>query len=338
MRHDRRATAAAIGLWEDYLDQDLISTVAGAREALGKSCEPREFGAEQAPRYELFHAASSICSQKVRVVLAHHALSYVSHAMNMFIGQTYLPGYVRLRMLGCEHYGGALVSHHSGSTSAAAHGCDGAVVPTLVDWATGEVVVDSHRICLHLDGQIVEPERLRPGPLAASIDEDLELIDHMPNYQMLMGRTVGGGPSTATLQDRGGAFSRRKVAWCDQYLQEYRNDPKLAAAYTAKRAKELSAADELFSPEAMRTAYRRAEVGLVALERKLEGRGARWLYRDHPTLADLFWGVELSRMKNVGVAHVWEAGRLPKVERFSRATEELPAIRTAVTDWPGAMF
>ncbi len=321
------------------MDQDFISTVAGAREALGKSGEPQKFGASEAPRYELFHAASSICSQKVRVVLAQHALPYVSHDMNMFVGQTYLPGYVRLRMLGCEHYGGALVSHHTGSTSAAAHGCDGAVVPTLVDWATGEVVVDSHRICLHLDTQVAEAQRLRPERLATLIDEDLDLIDHMPNYQMLMGRPDSGGPSTSTLlKDKGGAFSRRKVAWCDQYLEEYGDDPALAAAYTAKRAKELSAADELFSAEAMRSAYERAEAGLVALERKLEGRGARWLYQDRPTLADLFWGVELSRMKNVGVAHVWEAGRLPAVERFSQVTEELPAIRTAVSDWPGALF
>ena len=116
-------------------------------------------------------------------------MPYLSHDLNMFVGQTYLPGYVRLRMLGCEHHGGTLVSHHSGSTSAAAHGSDGAVVPTLVDWGTGEVVVDSHRICLHLDGQMAEAKRLRPAPLAASIEEDLDLIDHMPNYQMLMGRT-----------------------------------------------------------------------------------------------------------------------------------------------------
>ena len=320
------------------MDQHLISTVSGAREALGKSGEPQEFGAKPAPRYELFHAASSICSQKVRVVLAHHALPYVNHDMNMFVGQTYLPGYVRLRMLGCEHYGGALVSRHSGSTSTAAHGCDGAVVPTLVDWETGEVVVDSHRICLHLDAQQAGADRLRPEAFAASIDEDLQIIDHMPNYQMLMGRTGSGGPSTATLKDKGGTFSRRKVAWCEHYLEEYGDDPKLSAAYTAKRAKELSAADELFSPEAMRSAYERAEGALVALEGKLADRGARWLYRDHPTLADFFWGVELSRMKNVGMAHVWEAGRLPQVERFSQATEDLPAIRTAVTNWPGAMF
>jgi 2,5-dichlorohydroquinone reductive dechlorinase len=31
------------------------------------------------PRFELFRAANSICSQKVRAVLAHHAMPYVEH-------------------------------------------------------------------------------------------------------------------------------------------------------------------------------------------------------------------------------------------------------------------
>ena len=320
------------------MDQELISTVAGARQALGDAGGAQDAGVGESPRYELFHAASSICSQKVRAVLAHHGMAYTSHGLNMFVGQTYLPGYVRLRMLGCEHYGGALVSHHSGSTSAASHGCDGAVVPTLVDWGTGEVVVDSHRICLHLDDQVAEADKLRPDRLAEAVDDDLKLIDDMPNYQMLMGRTLNTAAAGATLQDLGGTFSQRKVAWCTKYLEEYGEDARLAAAYTAKRAKELSAANELFSPQAMQAAYDRAQAGLAVLERKLEGRGTRWLYRDGVTLADLFWGIELSRMKNVGTAHFWEGDRLPAVEEFSTSTEQIPAIRTAVIDWPGAMF
>ena len=320
------------------MDQELVSTVADARQALGDAGRIQGVATGGAPRYELFHAASSICSQKVRTILAHHEMAYTSHDLNMFVGQTYLPGYVRLRMLGCDHYGGALVSHHTGSTSAAAHGCDGAVVPTLVDWEAGEVVVDSHRICLHLDAQAAEPDKLRPHTLADAIDEDLRVIDDMPNYQMLMGRTVNGSKPGASLQDMGAAFSQRKVAWCTQYLEEHGDDPKLAAAYTAKRAKELSAANTLFSPQAMTSAYDRAQAGLAALERKLERRATRWLYRDAVSLADLFWGVELSRMKNIGAATFWEGGRLAHVERFCASTEQIPAIRTAVMDWPSAMF
>ena len=319
------------------MDQTLASVAARAREALGKGGETHGPAAGDQPRFELFHAAASICSQKVRVVLAWHRLPYREHGLDMFAGQTYLPGYVRLRMLGCERHGGALVSHHSGSTSASAGGCDGAVVPTLIDWQSGEVIVDSKRICLWLDDIVASERKLRPDALAAAIDADLRVVDELPNYQMLMGRTVKGTESAATSQDVAGTFSRRKVAWCTQHLQEHADDPVLAAAYTAKRAKELSAADALFSAEAMRAAYGAAEAAVVDLERKLAGAGAPWLHGDAPTMADLFWGIELLRMENVCTAHVWE-GRLPHVERFLAAVRAMPAIRTAVLEWPNATF
>ena len=319
------------------MNHALAKTVADARAALASAGEIVNHVDDRPPRYELFHAANSICSQKVRSVLAWHRLPYASHPVNMFLGQTYLPDYVRLRMIGCERLGGTLVSHHSGSTSAAA-GCDGAVVPTLLDWETGEVIVDSKRICLHLDEQVPEAERLRPRPLAGAIDEELGIVDDLPNYQMLMGRRTGASESADTKGDIGGTFSQRKVAWCDRYLAEHAGEEPLARAYRAKRAKELSAATDLFSPEAMRAAYARAEAALDGFERKLARRDDIWLFGAAVTMADLFWSIELLRMKNTGVSSYWEGGRLPRVERFAAAGEALPAIRAAILDWPGAMF
>ena len=315
---------------------DLDTTVSRARTALDGAGEA--IGGDPSPRYELFHAATSICSQKVRCVLAHHDLPYASHTMNLFLGQTYLPDYVRLRMLGCDRLGGALVAHHSGSTATDRGGCDGAVVPTLVDWETREVLVDSKRICLHVDAGVPEDRRLRPAALAAAIDAQIAIVDDLPNYQMLMGRTPGDRERPESRSDTLAAFSMRKVGWCDGYLAEQAGDPTLIRAYLAKRAKELSAADELFSPSAMRAAYRRAEDSLHALEQVLAGGSGPWLFGDLVTLADLFWGIELIRMADVGVASFWEEGRLPRVERFAAATRALPAIRRAVLDWTAARF
>ena len=67
-------------------------------------------------------------------------------------------------------------------------------------------------------------------------------------------------------------------------------------------------------------------------------RQTRWLYRDNLSMSDLFWGIELLRMKNTGVSHFWEEARLPHVEQFFAMAEQVPAIRTAVVEWPGAMF
>ena len=321
------------------MDDTLTATVSGAVRGLGGAGEAIGVRAGETPRYELFHAANSICSQKVRCVLAQHEFGYVSYALRLFEGQTYLPGYVRLRMMGCESLGGALAAHHGGTTSAEASGCDGAVVPTLIDRETGEVIVDSKRICLHLDAQAPKAARLCPAELVAVIDAELAIVDNLPNYQMLMGRSPKGGEAVESRADTHAAFSRRKVAWCDKLIAEHAGDDTLVRAYTAKRAKELSAAEELFAPEAMRAAYDRAEAALQVLERKLTTRkSGTWLFGDRLTMADLFWGIELLRMQEVGAAGSWEGGRLPQVERFAASAEALSAIRSAIIEWPGARF
>lgn len=319
------------------MNQHLISTAAAAREALGNVGELIGCANDGMPRFELFHAASSICSQKVRSVLAYHAIPYTSQSLSIFQGQTYLPDYVRLRMIGCEHYGGALVSRHTGSTSTASGGCDGAVVPTLIDWQSGEVIVDSHKICIYLDNQIPTRRQLRPDDLQPMIDDDLKIIDNLPNYQMLMGRTVSGTESTITRNGQGSVLSLKKVEWCDHYLNAYSADKILVAAYTAKRDKELSAANHLFDPQAMNLAFDRAESALRNLNGKLVGK-SQWLYSDNATMADLFWLIVLLRMKNTGANRFWENGQLPNIESFCRSAEQLPAIRQAVIDWPDAMF
>ena len=274
----------------------------------------------------------------MRAVLAHHGLPWRGHELSIFKGDTYLPSYVRLRLAGCARHGGPLVSRHSGSTSIEAGGCDGAVVPTLVDHASGDIIVDSKCICIHLDAQVREGGRLRPTDLAAAVDRELAVVDDLPNYQMLMGRPVSEGEAPLTRSGVGETLSMRKVAWCDERLQECGPDEALAGAYRAKRAKELSAARELFSPEAMRAAYSRAEAAVVRLDAQLAARSTQWLLGDEVTMADLFWGIELLRMANVGVASFWEGGTLPNVEEFVAAAARMPAISEAVLEWPGATF
>lgn len=316
----------------DLLEAKLIA----ARGALNGAGDL--IGSNPQPRYELFHAATSICSQKVRGVLAHHGLSYVSHSMNLFHGQTYLPDYVRLRMHGCEAQGGRLAWRHSGSTAAERYGCDGAVVPTLIDHERREVLVDSRLICLYLDATLPEHRRLRPARRSAAVEEQLAIVDDLPNYQMLMGRTPGETERLESRTDILAAFSLRKVAWCDRRLAEHEGDETLVRAYAAKRAKEASAADWLFSPQAMQAARSDVESALNGLERVLAQADGAWLLGDRVTMADLFWGIELIRLGDVAAASFWEGGALPGVERYLTRVQALPAIRRSVLDWPGARF
>ena len=293
------------------------------------------------PRFELFSAANSICSQKVRAVLAHHDLAYQSHMVDLFGGETYLPAYVRLRVIGCDDIGAELVSRHSGSTSVSfGGGCDAAVVPTLIDWETDKVVVDSKRICNHIDATIQSPRsRLRPEHLAARIDEEIDAIDNLPNYQMLSGLPPNQDLRPDTLRGKTGvAFAMSKVERCDRYLAQHADEGALVRAYTAKRAKEFDAAQKLFTKDAMRDAYERAEAACETLEKKFRASTTQWLLDDQVTMADIFWGVELTRMSNLGADIFWKDGARAAVAALAERTRELDAIRRAIIDWPGALF
>lgn len=319
----------------------LRTLVAEARQAMNSEGERIGPLSPQAPRFELFSAANSICSQKVRTVLAHHGQAYLSHSVDLFGGQTYLPQYVRLRVLGCDDMGTALVSRHSGSTSVSfGGGCDAAVVPTLIDWQTNQIVVDSKRICNHIDHALQEAAtRLRPEPLAARIDEEIDVIDNLPNYQMLSGLPPEKDQRPEALRGKTGvAFAMGKVARCDHYLAAHADDETLVRAYTAKRAKELDAAQQLFTADAMHLAYQKAEAACDALENKLNTASAEWLLSDQVTMADLYWGIELTRMQNLGADTFWKNGVRPAVAGYAERTRNLPAIRQAVINWPGALF
>ncbi len=320
---------------------NLQTLVADARAAMNS--EGTRIGpyGDDAPRFELFSAASSVCSQKVRAVLAHHGLAYRSHMVNLFGGGTYLPAYVRLRVIGCDDMGAALVSRHSGSTSVSfGGGCDAAVVPTLIDWQTGQIVVDSKRICEHVDATVEETSTpLRPASLTARIDTEINIIDNLPNYQMMAGLPPEQDLRPEALRGKTGvAFAMSKVDRCDRYLAEHADEEGLVRAYTAKRAKELDAAQQLFSEGAMREAYAKAEAACDELERKLKDASSVWLVADQVTMADVYWGVEFTRLKNLGADVFWNDGARPALAAYAERTRELAAIRQAVVDWPGALF
>jgi 2,5-dichlorohydroquinone reductive dechlorinase len=275
----------------------------------------------------------------VRVVLAQLKLSYSSHPLNIFAGQTYLPSYVRLRLIGCQRAGLPLVSTHTGSTSTSSGGCDPAVVPTLVDRHSDEVIVDSKRICLYLDSLAPASRALRPLSTRLAVDAELDIVDNLPNYQMLVGPPIGTDMRPQKLRENHGVdFSMSKVKRCDRYLTEFAADQALVRAYQAKRSKELMAAERLFSKDAMRNAYNQAHEACEMLNSKLLTSQSNWLTGSAVTMADLFWAVELLRMKNLGAAHIWEQNRLPAVQRFVAAAQGLESVRSAVLDWPGSQF
>ena len=285
-------------------------------------------GADAAPQLHFFHAPNSICSQKVRAVLAFHQIPHSSHLLDIFAGETYDPAYVRMRMEGCASLGGPMADQHLGTTSVKSSGCDGCVVPTLLDAETGAVTVDSLRICLALDGT-AGGEKLIPAALKEAIMAELAVVDDLPNYQNLAVRVV---PKTAPEN----AFAASKVARCNALLAAHGEDPVLRAAYEAKRAKEQYAADKLFDEPALTQARQAVTDALAGLEKRLATGSGPWLFGDSVTMSDLFWGAELIRTEDVGQGHLWQGNLLPNVAAYYARLCELPALQTAILDFPAA--
>lgn len=280
----------------------------------------------------LYHAPNSICSQKVRAVLAQTGRAYESHLLNIFEGDSYDPAYVRLRLSGCVAAGLPLVSQHLGSTAVSSGGCDACVVPTLVDGDAAEVLVDSRRICHELDRtNPAAPGALMPLPQRARIEAEIVIVDELPNYQLL---AVGVGKAAESGVQNG--FAVGKVARCDGLLAEHADDEALCAAYSAKRSKEQMAADRLFDAAAMECAYSSMAKALHGLDQRLVPANGGYLFGSTVTMADLFWGVELIRLEDLGLAILWADGSLPQLANYFRKMCALPAILQAVIDWPDA--
>ena len=277
----------------------------------------------------LYHAANSICSQKVRAVLAAQDQPYASHLMQIFKGDTYDPAYVRVRMTGGRAAGLRMVEDHPGSTSVGATGFDACVVPTVYDAATGEILVDSRHICIELDRRA--GGALMPDDLRERIHAQIDLIDNLPNYQLL---AVAIGKPSADAPDN--AFAASKVARCDALLAEHGDDPVLREGYEAKRRKEQDAAGRLFGADAMARAAEAIAQAVRDLDASLAASGGPFLFGDRLTLADLFWGVELIRADDLGLARIWADGALPAVEAYYRTLAAHPTMQHAVADWPGA--
>ena len=282
----------------------------------------------------LYHAPNSICSQKVRIVLMERRRPFASHVLDIFTGQTYDPAYVRLRAEGCAAAGLPLTRQHLGTTSVAGGGgCDACVVPTLVDRARGVALVDSRAICLDLDATDAVPGALIPPELRARILAEIDIVDNLPNYQVL---AVGVAASVKAGAKNG--FATSKVARCEALMAANAQDPVLVAAYEAKRDKEQMAAERLFTDAAMAEAHSAIAHALQGLETRLAATESAFLFGDGLTMADIFWATELIRADDLGHSAHWSNGRLPAVEAYFERLCALPSVREGILDWPGARF
>lgn len=292
-----------------------------------------------APRFELYHSTMSLCSQKVRSVLAFKAVPYTSYDLVIIChrdasgflhsADNYDPAYVRLRMAGSETP--KYARGWTGVTAVSTEGFDACVVPTLVDRATGEVVVDSLRIVEHIERVCPEDHPLVPkSPVAArNVRRQVEIVDQTPHGALLAGFHPDDDRRPDALKAIMLNYHVDKREVLERLIRENAADEDLVRAYRAKIEKEDVGERVCHDGKLMREARDATIAILTDLERDLAS--ARFpSHSPDVTLADLMWGVSLVRMKYLGLGELWS--NMPNVERYLQWLLTIPAVRSEAID------
>lgn len=313
----------------------LIEMTAAARAAIADPRRIAIVGRHGEPRFELFHAASSLCSQKVRTVLHEKALPYRSNDMlilgsmgseGLVPAEHYSPAYIRLRLVAARTLNRAFVSGYSGRTSVETEGFDPCVVPLLVDHEAGRVIADSQRICIYLDGVSRAPIQLipdAPGP-RAEVLRQVGIVDRIPNGALLYGFHPDADLRPEALKASMQTVYDHKVMALKRLVADNAGEPELVAAYRAKIAKESGGKAVCRDAVFQRAARQKAAQLLNDLERDLAA-GSFGCTNGHAfSLADVLWGVNLVRLNYLGLASMWNA--LPHVTRYVDALARRPSL------------
>jgi 2,5-dichlorohydroquinone reductive dechlorinase len=319
----RSARLAAVG---DPARRTIVT--AGDRYAI----MPRD-EASAAPELELFHFVMSVCSQKCRTALIHAGLSFAGSELVIMppLNENYVPEYVRLRMTSPLAKSTRLVGSYSGASDVAHEGFDPLVVPTLVDFSTGEIVTDSREICLHADHR--GGGTLVPSDLADAVQEQVALVDSLPHPALLYGTNPDGDRRPGMIQEGTRNLHLRKIEQVRRRMAELPEGSPLTLAYEHKILKEEAGRAFVSDPAKMRSVIGKTHALVMGLDRRLADSGNDWAAGDRFTLADIYWAVSLFRLLFLGYDWMWE--KSPAVTAYSHRVFAVPSVRRGVIDWPG---
>ncbi len=303
-------------------------------------------GADATPRFELFHAGLSMCSQKVRAVLAEKAIPYTSHelvivasagiwAENFKPAENYRPGYVRLRMLGGKQLGKAFAEQHTGSSSVETEGFDACVVPLLVDHELGQVIVDSKLICAHLDNAVEGPVKLVPDESKAAVLQQVDIVDQTPHPGLLYGFHPDDDQRPDFIKGVMSDVHDVKCTSLQRFIDDNSDDADLVAAYQSKIAKERAGKALAFDSERQREVRTRAQKIIEDLDAQLEATADTWLCGSNYTLADTVWGISLYRLQWLGLAPLW--ADKPRIKEYAERVYKRPSVWDQVITFPSPM-
>jgi glutathione S-transferase len=241
---------------------------------------------------ELYDASGSLCSQKVKIVLAEKNLEWKNHLLNLLTFENLQPSYIRLNPKG--------------------------VVPTLIH--EGKVITDSAAIVRYLDKQFPHPLLIPIEPLLQEkMQSWIDLQNQFPMRELMYGNYRGIE----------GAVLRRSVQVKQQLLpQLIQANPELKEQYEAKLSDVRQWNSTIQNVTEIAAINSRIELLLAQLEDQLSQTD--WLCGAAYSLADAVWTAVLNRLDELKFDSLWADNTRPALKAYLNRVKARPSFRIAI--------
>jgi glutathione S-transferase len=216
---------------------------------------------------EIYDASGSLCSQKVKLVLAEKNLKWKSHLINLLTFENLQPSYMQLNPKG--------------------------VVPTLLH--DNQVITDSATIIRYLEEQFPHPQLIPAEPvLREKMDFWIALQNRFPMRELMYGNYRGIE----------GVVLRRSVQIKEKLLSKLMQaNPELKELYVAKLDDVIQWNRTIQNANEIANLNVKIESVLNQLETQLSQ--TNWLCGNQYSLADTVWTAVLNRLDELKFGHLW---------------------------------
>jgi glutathione S-transferase len=241
---------------------------------------------------ELYYASGSLCSQKVKLVLAEKHLDWKCYPLNLLTFENLQPSYMQLNPKG--------------------------VVPTLVH--DGRVITDSALIIQYLDEQFPHPKLTPAQPESQqTMQRWIALQNQFPMREVMYGNYQG-------LE---GWVLRRSVQIKQRLLpQLIRAHPELQVQYETKLKDVKQWNSTIQNAQAIDRINGKIEPLLTQLETQLTQ--TEWLCGGTYSLADVVWTAVLNRLEELKFGYLWENNSYPALSRYFHHLKVRPSFKAAI--------
>lgn len=241
---------------------------------------------------EIYYASGSLCSQKVKLVLAEKSLDWKGHLLNLLTFENLNPSYMALNSKG--------------------------VVPTLVH--DGQVITDSSMIIRYLDATFPHPPLTPAAPeLQELMQKWITLQNQFPMREVMYGNYQG-------LE---GWILRRSVQIKQRLLpQLMQAHPELVSHYEAKLKDVRQWNSTVQDQQAIASLNRKIEPMLTQLETQLIE--TEWLCGTAYSLADVVWTAVLNRLEELKFNNLWTDSTRPALAAYFQRLKARPSFKAAI--------